>query len=112
MLPYTGHGTVRPDSFFQMFEVAEGAQGSIGSSHTFVPAHQDGVESLAVHGDVFYSGSRDFVIKKWDLSSKQLLQVRRRHWTVFVSCPTSVRMLGTNRPMPRPAVGQRADRLG
>lgn len=59
-----------------MFEVAEGAQGSISSSQTFDPAHQDGVESLTVHGDVFYSGSRDYYIKKWDLGSKQLLQVR------------------------------------
>lgn len=62
--------------FIQMFEVAEGAQGSISSSHTFDPAHQDSVESLAVHRDVLYSGSRDYYIKKWDLASKQLLQVR------------------------------------
>ncbi|XP_070709708.1 kinesin-like protein KIF21A isoform X2 [Pempheris klunzingeri] len=62
------------DHHVKMFEVAEGAQGSITSSHTFGPAHQDGVESLAVHGDVFYSGSRDYYIKKWDLASKQLLQ--------------------------------------
>lgn len=61
--------------FSQMFEVAEGAQGSISSCQTFEPAHQDGVESLAVHGDVFYSGSRDYCIKKWDLTSKRLLQV-------------------------------------
>lgn len=65
--------------FFQMYEVAEGAQGSISSSHTFDPGHQDGVESLAVHGDVFYSGSRDYYIKKWDLASKQLLQVHFVH---------------------------------
>lgn len=65
--------------FFQMYEVAEGAQGSISSSHTFDPGHQDGVESLAVHGDVFYSGSRDYYIKKWDLASKQLLQVHCDH---------------------------------
>ncbi|XP_062238546.1 kinesin-like protein KIF21A isoform X3 [Platichthys flesus] len=62
------------DHHVKMFEVAEGAQGSISSSHTFEPTHQDGVESLAVHRDVFYSGSRDYYIKKWDLASKQLLQ--------------------------------------
>ncbi|XP_037616162.1 kinesin-like protein KIF21A isoform X1 [Sebastes umbrosus] len=62
------------DHHIKMFEVAEGAQGSISSSQTFEPAHQDGVESLAVHGDVFYSGSRDYYIKKWDLTSKRLLQ--------------------------------------
>lgn len=61
---------------FQMFEVAEGTQGSIGPCHTFDPAHQDSVEALAVHGDVLYSGSRDYSIKQWDLGSKQLLQVR------------------------------------
>lgn len=62
--------------FLQVYEVAEGAQGSLSSSHTFGPAHQDGVESLAMHRDVFYSGSRDYYIKKWDLASKQLLQVK------------------------------------
>lgn len=61
---------------FQMFEVAEGAQGSITSSHTFEPAHQDSVESLTVHRDIFYSSSRDYYIKKWDLASRKLLQVR------------------------------------
>lgn len=65
-----------------MFEVAEGAQGSITSSHTFDPAHQDSVESLAVHGDIFYSGSRDYYIKKWDFASKQLLQVIHKLLTV------------------------------
>ncbi|XP_054481005.1 kinesin-like protein KIF21A [Anoplopoma fimbria] len=74
-----GHGqdivlTGSKDHHIKMFEVAEGAQGSISSIQTFDPAHQDGVESLAVHGDVFYSGSRDYHIKKWDLGSKRLLQ--------------------------------------
>ncbi|KAL6116967.1 kif21a [Pungitius sinensis] len=74
-----GHGqdvvlTGSKDHHVRVFEVSEGSQGSISSSQTFEPAHQDGVESLAVHGDVFYSGSRDFHIKKWDLGSKRLLQ--------------------------------------
>lgn len=59
-----------------MYEVAEGAQGSISSSHTFDPAHQDGVESLAVRGDVFYSSARDHHIKKWDLANQQMQQVQ------------------------------------
>ncbi|KAG7495759.1 kinesin KIF21A isoform X2 [Solea senegalensis] len=62
------------DHHIKMFEVAEGAQGSISSIHAFEPTHQDSVESIAVHGEVFYSGSRDYYIKKWDLASKQLLQ--------------------------------------
>lgn len=62
------------DHHIKMFEVAEGAQGSVTSGHTFEPTHQDGVESLTVYGDVFYSSSRDYSIKKWDMGSKQLLQ--------------------------------------
>ncbi|XP_047431510.1 kinesin-like protein KIF21A isoform X2 [Mugil cephalus] len=62
------------DRHIKMFEVTEGAQGSVSSCHTFDPSHQDTVESLAVHGDVFYSSSRDCCVKKWDLAGKQLLQ--------------------------------------
>lgn len=69
--------------FFQMFEVAEGAQGSVTSSHSFEPSHQDGVESLTVYGDVLFSGSRDYHIKKWDLASKRLLQVDSESFSTF-----------------------------
>ncbi|XP_068611578.1 kinesin-like protein KIF21A [Brachionichthys hirsutus] len=62
------------DHHVKMFEVAEGTQGSVASHHTFGPAHQDAVESLAVHGDAFYSGSRDCCVKKWDLTGKTLQQ--------------------------------------
>ncbi|CAJ1054415.1 kinesin-like protein KIF21A isoform X1 [Xyrichtys novacula] len=62
------------DHHIKMFEVAEGAQGSVSSCHMFDPAHQEGVESLALHRDVLFSSSRDFYIKKWDLASKELLQ--------------------------------------
>ena len=60
---------------FQMFEVAEGAQGSVTSCHSFEPAHQEGLESLLVQGDSLYTGARDACIKRWDLTSKRLLQV-------------------------------------
>uniref|UniRef100_A0A665X5D5 Kinesin-like protein KIF21A n=1 Tax=Echeneis naucrates TaxID=173247 RepID=A0A665X5D5_ECHNA len=73
------------DHHVKMFEVTEGVQGSITSSHTFEPVHQDGVESLAMHGDVFYSGSRDYYIKKWDVASKQLLQQSASAQTDWVS---------------------------
>ncbi|XP_041833618.1 kinesin-like protein KIF21A isoform X2 [Melanotaenia boesemani] len=74
-----GHGqdmvlTGSKDHHIKMFEVTEGAQGSITSSHSFDPTHQDSVESLAVHGDIFYSSSRDYYIKKWDLTTKKLVQ--------------------------------------
>uniref|UniRef100_A0A1A8GYX3 Kinesin motor domain-containing protein n=2 Tax=Nothobranchius korthausae TaxID=1143690 RepID=A0A1A8GYX3_9TELE len=62
------------DHHIKMFEVAEGAQGSVGSCHTFDPTHQDSVESLTVHGEVLYSSSRDYCINKWDMASKKLLQ--------------------------------------
>ncbi|KAK7896321.1 hypothetical protein WMY93_021646 [Mugilogobius chulae] len=62
------------DHHIKMFEVAEGAQGSVTCGHTFEPSHQDSVEALTVSGDVFYSSSRDHTIHKWDISRKRLLQ--------------------------------------
>lgn len=59
-----------------MFDVLEGSQGSVPPSHSFDPVHLDGIESLAMQGDVLYSGSRDHSIKRWDLSHKHLLKVR------------------------------------
>ncbi|KAA8590350.1 hypothetical protein FQN60_014284 [Etheostoma spectabile] len=57
-----------------LFDVAEGSLGSIGPTHNFEPPHYDGIESLVVQGDIFFSGSRDNGIKKWDLDRKDLLQ--------------------------------------
>uniref|UniRef100_A0A3B3ZVV7 Uncharacterized protein n=1 Tax=Periophthalmus magnuspinnatus TaxID=409849 RepID=A0A3B3ZVV7_9GOBI len=65
------------DHHIKMFEVAEGAQGSLTSGHTLEPSHQDSVEALSVSGDVLYSSSRDQSIHKWDVSRKRLLQVRK-----------------------------------
>ncbi|XP_045080696.1 kinesin-like protein KIF21A isoform X4 [Coregonus clupeaformis] len=62
------------DHTLKMFEVTEGVQGSIVSCHNFEPPHQEGVVSLAVQGDSLYSSSRDYCIKKWDLSRKRLVQ--------------------------------------
>lgn len=59
----------------QMFDVTEGALGSIGPTHNFEPPHYDGIESVVVQGDCLFSGSRDNGIKKWDLAHKDLLQV-------------------------------------
>lgn len=60
----------------QLFDVTEGSLGSIGPTHNFEPPHYDGIESLVVQGDMFFSGSRDNGIKKWDLDRKDLVQVR------------------------------------
>nr|XP_046153603.1 kinesin-like protein KIF21A isoform X6 [Oncorhynchus gorbuscha] len=62
------------DHTLKMFEVTEGVQGSIVSCHNFEPPHQEGIVSLAVQGDSLYSSSRDYCIKKWDLSRKRLVQ--------------------------------------
>ncbi|KAM9467421.1 kinesin-like protein KIF21A isoform 3-T3 [Clarias gariepinus] len=68
------------DHSLKLFDVLEGAQGSIPSTHTFEPAHQDGLEALSILGDSVYSAARDHCIRRWDLSSKQLKQqVDRAH---------------------------------
>lgn len=59
----------------QLFDVSEGTLGSISPMHNFEPPHYDGIESLVIQGDFFFSGSRDNGIKKWDLDRKDLLQV-------------------------------------
>uniref|UniRef100_H3D888 Kinesin family member 21A n=1 Tax=Tetraodon nigroviridis TaxID=99883 RepID=H3D888_TETNG len=61
------------DHYIKLFDVAEGSLGSIGPTHNFEPPHYDGIESLVVQGDMFFSGSRDNGIKKW-LDRKDLLQ--------------------------------------
>uniref|UniRef100_A0A8D0ALW5 Kinesin family member 21A n=1 Tax=Sander lucioperca TaxID=283035 RepID=A0A8D0ALW5_SANLU len=62
------------DHYIKLFDVTEGSLGSIGPTHNFEPPHYDGIESLVVQGDIFFSGSRDNGIKKWDLDRKDLLQ--------------------------------------
>lgn len=61
----------------QVFEIAEGVVGNVSPTHNFEPPHYDGIECLAIQGDVLFSGSRDNGIKKWDLEQQELLQVRR-----------------------------------
>ncbi|XP_061107061.1 kinesin-like protein KIF21A isoform X6 [Conger conger] len=75
----TGNGqdlviTGSKDHYIKMFDVTEGVQGSFSPTHNFEPPHYDGIESLTVQGDAFFSGSRDNGIKKWDLSRKDMLQ--------------------------------------
>lgn len=55
--------------------MAEGILGNVGPAHNFEPPHYDGIECLAVQGDVLFSGSRDNGIKKWDLEQQELTQV-------------------------------------
>uniref|UniRef100_A0A672ICC2 Kinesin-like protein KIF21B n=1 Tax=Salarias fasciatus TaxID=181472 RepID=A0A672ICC2_SALFA len=62
------------DHYVKVFDVAEGTLGNVGPAHNFEPPHYDGIECLAVHGDVLFSGSRDNGIKKWELGQQELIQ--------------------------------------
>ncbi|XP_009078524.1 PREDICTED: kinesin-like protein KIF21B, partial [Acanthisitta chloris] len=62
------------DHYVKMFEITEGMVGNIGPTHNFEPPHYDGIECLAIQGDVLFSGSRDNGIKKWDLEQQELIQ--------------------------------------
>ncbi|XP_031215406.1 kinesin-like protein KIF21A [Mastomys coucha] len=62
------------DHYIKMFDVTEGALGTVSPTHNFEPPHYDGIEALAIQGDNLFSGSRDNGIKKWDLAHKGLLQ--------------------------------------
>ncbi|XP_066235946.1 kinesin-like protein KIF21B isoform X3 [Saccopteryx leptura] len=62
------------DHYVKMFELGECVAGTIGPTHNFEPPHYDGIECLAIHGDILFSGSRDNGIKKWDLEQQELIQ--------------------------------------
>nr|XP_056703205.1 kinesin-like protein KIF21A isoform X9 [Euleptes europaea] len=62
------------DHYIKMFDVTEGALGTVSPTHNFEPPHYDGIEALTVMGDNLFSGSRDNGIKKWDLAQKDLIQ--------------------------------------
>ncbi|XP_041836673.1 kinesin-like protein KIF21B isoform X2 [Melanotaenia boesemani] len=62
------------DHYVKVFDVAEGTLGNVGPAHNFEPPHYDGIECLAVQGDVLFSGSRDNGIKKWELGQQELTQ--------------------------------------
>ncbi|XP_043083991.1 kinesin-like protein KIF21A isoform X2 [Puntigrus tetrazona] len=98
----TGNGqdlviTGSKDHYIKMFDVTEGAVGSISPTHNFEPPHYDGIESLVVQGDCLFSGSRDNGIKKWDLTRKDLLQQvpnAHRDWVCALGVvPTSPMLL-------------------
>ncbi|XP_072922361.1 kinesin-like protein KIF21A isoform X4 [Hemitrygon akajei] len=62
------------DHYIKMFEVTEGAIGTVSPTHNFEPPHYDGIESLTILGDSLFSGSRDNGIKKWDMAQQELFQ--------------------------------------
>ncbi|TRY85847.1 hypothetical protein DNTS_011883 [Danionella cerebrum] len=78
--------------------VRVGAVGSISPSRNFEPPHYDGIESLVVQGDALFSGSRDNGIKKWDLTSKDLLQVPALHRDVELALMDQISCADVNQP--------------
>ncbi|KAK3103464.1 hypothetical protein FSP39_019440 [Pinctada imbricata] len=62
------------DHYIKMFEVLEERAGVLTPKYNLEPPHYDGIQSMAIQGDMLFSGSRDTCIKKWDLSSQQLVQ--------------------------------------
>uniref|UniRef100_A0A8C8SEC2 Kinesin family member 21B n=1 Tax=Pelusios castaneus TaxID=367368 RepID=A0A8C8SEC2_9SAUR len=62
------------DHYVKMFEIAEGVGGNVSPTHNFEPPHYDGIECLAIQGNMLFSGSRDNGIKKWDLEQQELIQ--------------------------------------
>ncbi|XP_077013480.1 kinesin-like protein KIF21B isoform X2 [Tamandua tetradactyla] len=62
------------DHYVKMFELGEYVTGTVGPTHNFEPPHYDGIECLAIQGDILFSGSRDNGIKKWDLEQQELIQ--------------------------------------
>lgn len=60
------------DHFIKLFDTRGFTGGILSAKKTLEPPHYDGVQSLAVLGDVLFSGSRDMCLKKWDLKTSQL----------------------------------------
>nr|CAD7432655.1 unnamed protein product [Timema monikensis] len=63
------------DHFIKVFEVNRTSSNMFIPKMNLTPPHYDGIQSLALQGDILFSGSRDMCIKKWDLSRQELIQV-------------------------------------
>lgn len=51
-----------------MFDIGSEDSGLITPTYELQPPHYDGIESLVMHGNILFSGSRDAAIKKWNLA--------------------------------------------
>lgn len=58
-----------------MFEVPSMGSGTFTNRVTLEPPHYDGVQTLALRDNILFSGSRDYVIKKWDIDSREIVTV-------------------------------------
>ncbi|CAF4862978.1 unnamed protein product [Rotaria socialis] len=57
-----------------VFDVGSNYNGLISPRRSLEPPHYDGIQSLALYGDILFSGSRDTCIKKWDLHRGEHIQ--------------------------------------
>ncbi len=57
------------DHYVKVFRVPDGCGGVVPPTANLDPPHYDGVECMALRGDMLFSASRDTCIKKWDLST-------------------------------------------
>lgn len=82
------------DHYIKVFEVMSEGAGVLTPKYNLEPPHYDGIQSLAIQGNVLFSGSRDTCIKKWDLNSHSLVQslnAAHRDWICAMNF-----MKGTN----------------
>ncbi|CAH8582097.1 unnamed protein product [Heterobilharzia americana] len=56
------------DHYIKVFDVSPNASGLLTPIYDLEPPHYDGIESLVIHGNILFSGSRDAAIKKWNLA--------------------------------------------
>ncbi|VDP73760.1 unnamed protein product [Echinostoma caproni] len=56
------------DHYIKVFNVGADASGLLTPTFDLEPPHYDGIESLVLHGNILFSGSRDAAIKKWNLA--------------------------------------------
>ncbi|KAF7232565.1 hypothetical protein EG68_09166 [Paragonimus skrjabini miyazakii] len=56
------------DHYIKVFHVGPHASGLLTPALDLEPPHYDGIESLALHNNILFSGSRDAAIKKWNLA--------------------------------------------
>uniref|UniRef100_A0A0A9XQ40 Kinesin-like protein KIF21A n=1 Tax=Lygus hesperus TaxID=30085 RepID=A0A0A9XQ40_LYGHE len=76
------------DHYIKIFNV--GAEpGLVVTPATLEPPHYDGIQCLALRGETLFSGSRDYVIKKWNLDSHELVtsvNAAHRDWVTDLCC--------------------------
>ncbi|CAH8557297.1 unnamed protein product [Schistosoma intercalatum] len=69
------------DHYIKVFDVSSTTSGLLTPTLDLEPPHYDGIESLVIHGNILFSGSRDAAIKKWNLakSGRQEVLLAQAH---------------------------------